>query len=241
MKNSILLISIMLSSVCISHAQALWVTYEKKFATPKYNLDQIEDPLLRQKAEEQVKEQLSKMDLSEELLINNGVSIYKPEANNRRGNSSIIREGTHTIYRNQKDSLLIRQASFEGKDYLIEEPLKELRWKIGRKEQEVSGYRCIEATTVTDKGAPIRAWYTPDIPVNEGPMSFWGLPGLILYVDFNNGMYTLSCTSIEQIDNSTAISPPDKGEKISKEQFDKLSGKGEQRQSVTIRTETIMR
>ena len=29
----------------------------------------------------------------------------------------------------------------------------------------------------------ITAWYTPDIPINQGPENYWGLPGLILEIN----------------------------------------------------------
>jgi GLPGLI family protein len=35
----------------------------------------------------------------------------------------------------------------------------------------------------------ITAWYTPEIPVSQGPEGYWGLPGLILEV--NDGKTTI--------------------------------------------------
>lgn len=38
------------------------------------------------------------------------------------------------------------------------------------------------------------AWYTPEIPVNQGPENYWGLPGLIL--EINDGTTTILCSKI---------------------------------------------
>ena len=29
----------------------------------------------------------------------------------------------------------------------------------------------------------VTAWYTPQIPINQGPGEYWGLPGLILEIN----------------------------------------------------------
>jgi GLPGLI family protein len=39
----------------------------------------------------------------------------------------------------------------------------------------------------------VTAWYTPEIPVNQGPDKYWGLPGLILEV--NDGK-TVLCSKV---------------------------------------------
>ena len=40
----------------------------------------------------------------------------------------------------------------------------------------------------------VTAWYTPQIPVNQGPGEYWGLPGLILEV--SSGRTTVSYTHL---------------------------------------------
>lgn len=67
----------------------------------------------------------------------------------------------------------------------------------------------------------ITAWYTPEIPVNQGPDSYWGLPGLILEV--NDGVTTILCTKIainpkEKIE----IKAPKKGKAITQQEFNDI-------------------
>ena len=40
----------------------------------------------------------------------------------------------------------------------------------------------------------VTAWYTPEIPVNQGPENYWGLPGLILEV--NDGKTIILCSKV---------------------------------------------
>jgi GLPGLI family protein len=44
------------------------------------------------------------------------------------------------------------------------------------------------------KDVTITAWYTPEIPVNQGPENYWGLPGLIL--EINDSKTVILCSKI---------------------------------------------
>ena len=64
------------------------------------------------------------------------------------------------------------------------------------------------------------AWYTPQIPVNQGPGEYWGLPGLILEV--NPDKTTILCTKIVlNPAEREEIIVPSKGEEITQEAYNK--------------------
>ena len=67
----------------------------------------------------------------------------------------------------------------------------------------------------------VTAWYTPQIPVNQGPGDYWGLPGLILEV--NSGRTTILCTKIEiNPTDKTQIKAPSKGKVVTKDEYAKI-------------------
>lgn len=69
------------------------------------------------------------------------------------------------------------------------------------------------------KEITITAWYTPEIPVNQGPESYWGLPGLILEV--NDGKTTILCSKIVlNPKEKTEIKAPTNGKEISQKEYD---------------------
>lgn len=69
------------------------------------------------------------------------------------------------------------------------------------------------------KDLTITAWYTPEIPVNQGPENYWGLPGLILEV--NDGKTVILCSKIVLNPKEKAvIKAPVKGKVISQNDFD---------------------
>jgi len=241
MKNSALLLIFVFCSLNYTHAQGLIVAYEEISTISLQQLDfsQIDNPRIRAAIENSIRERMNnERSKTAQLIVNNGISLYKTEefeqpesakvagweGNTYMSGTIIQRSGSSTlvIYKNYLDKLMLSQSKLEGKEYLIEEPLTEIKWKIGRKKREISGFHCIEATTKTSTGTPVVAWYTPDIPVSDGPLSYWGLPGLILYMDINNGGRVISCTSVEPVDDLPAIETPTEGERVSRKQFNKM-------------------
>lgn len=84
------------------------------------------------------------------------------------------------------------------------EPFAEMEWEIeGDSTRTVLGYECVMART-NYHGREWRAWFTPEIPVQDGPWKFHGLPGLILAAESDSDM-TMTATGIETSD--TAIQP----------------------------------
>jgi GLPGLI family protein len=82
-----------------------------------------------------------------------------------------------------------------------------------------------KTTFMTDVELPkdinITAWYTPEIPVNQGPESYWGLPGLILEV--NDGKTTIICSKIAMnVKEKAEIKAPTKGKEISQKEYDEV-------------------
>lgn len=67
----------------------------------------------------------------------------------------------------------------------------------------------------------VTAWYTPQIPVNNGPGEYWGLPGLIL--EASAGRTTMLCTKIVlNPDEKEEIKMPTKGKKVTREEYNKI-------------------
>ncbi|WP_299128060.1 GLPGLI family protein [uncultured Winogradskyella sp.] len=71
------------------------------------------------------------------------------------------------------------------------------------------------------KTIEVTAWYTPQIPINQGPDDFWGLPGLILEV--NADRTTILCTKIVMNpDEKEDIDKPEKGEEVTQAEYNEI-------------------
>ena len=67
----------------------------------------------------------------------------------------------------------------------------------------------------------IVAWYTPMVPVSQGPSEYWGLPGLILEVSAGNT--TMLCSKIVMNpEEKTKIEAPDKGQVVTKKEYNEI-------------------
>lgn len=70
-------------------------------------------------------------------------------------------------------------------------------WKIEKEVAEKYGYKCQKAT-LNYKGRTWEAWFTQDIPVQEGPYVFKGLPGLIVYMKDDRGSYEFAFSGLKK-------------------------------------------
>lgn len=70
----------------------------------------------------------------------------------------------------------------------------------------------------------ITAWYTPQIPVNNGPAMYQGLPGLILEV--HDGKLTIICSKIViNPEDKIEIEEPTKGKEVNQGKYDEIMDK----------------
>jgi len=71
------------------------------------------------------------------------------------------------------------------------------------------------------KEISITAWYTPEIPINQGPENYWGLPGLILEV--TDGKTVVLCSKIVlNTKEKKEIKAPKNGKVVTQAEYDKI-------------------
>ena len=89
----------------------------------------------------------------------------------------------------------------------------------------VGDYLCQKAT-FSDSTENIVVWFTPMIPVSTGPSDYFGLPGLILHVDINEGerLITAQGIDLKSLEEGDIIRPTE-GKNISSEDFAELRDK----------------
>ncbi len=89
-------------------------------------------------------------------------------------------QGSLYVFKNSADSTVTvyDQAGMFDHGY-YSAPLAEMVWEVGDSVKNVLGYECIIAET-DYHGRHWTVWFTPEIPIQDGPWKLCGLPGLIL-------------------------------------------------------------
>lgn len=112
-------------------------------------------------------------------------------------------------------------------------PSTEINWSSPRRSNDTNTERKSDSTKTDATSAKVEteddtiemievvAWYTPMIPVSQGPGEYWGLPGLILEVSAGNNI--MLCSKIVMNpEEKTKIQAPDKGKVVSKKEYNEI-------------------
>ncbi len=82
-------------------------------------------------------------------------------------------------------------------EYVYEEPMNAMHWTLTPGSETICGYKCRKATS-SFRGRKWTAWYAPDLPLDNGPWKFGGLPGLILKATSDDGDQKFEAVSIHK-------------------------------------------
>lgn len=160
--------------------------------------------------------------------------------------------GTDVLYKNTKDQRYADYKDTMGKLFLVKDDLEKIDWKLEADTKYIGEYQCYKATytkmvekprsfsnsvtTIKDeqeKGEDkepemiertVTAWYTPQVPVNNGPGMYQGLPGLIL--EIHDGKLTIICSKIVlNPEEKISIEEPTKGKTVNQKKYDEIMEK----------------
>jgi len=89
------------------------------------------------------------------------------------------------VYKNLQTHVLINELTFISKNYSIKDNLPDYNWKITNETKSINGIEVKKALGSFNNNTII-AWYSENIPYNDGPYYYYGLPGLILELNYGN-------------------------------------------------------
>ncbi len=166
-----------------------------------------------------------------ELSFADSQSVFKaaeeePDMSENNNNGGMVIRmrgmGNQVFYKNFNTSKQVELRELAEKEYILEDSIRSITWKLTDETEKILGYTCKKATGKTANGNDVEAWYTEEIQLSSGPEFFSGLPGMILKADINKQEIVFTATELQKTVSKKDIKAPSKGKKISKEDFAKL-------------------
>ncbi|MDX5476902.1 MAG: GLPGLI family protein [Cyclobacteriaceae bacterium] len=132
------------------------------------------------------------------------------------------------IENNLQEQTYLRYMDQMGKTYIVRDSLNPPKWRVMNEIRDILGHMCMKAVSEDPiKGQKITAWFASDIPVPVGPEELFGLPGLILAYDINDGMLIVEAEKITFGEPNQPIALPAKmkGREVSGPEYQELVNK----------------
>ena len=111
---------------------------------------------------------------------------------------------TSSLYKDRGNNKIIIIDDIKGVGPIRSKDLALQTWDITTDTTSIKGYLCNKATT-SFRGREYTAWFTLDIPINDGPWKFHGLPGLILKVEDQEQIFQFNLVGLEKVDSYSYI------------------------------------
>lgn len=178
-------------------------------------------------------------------------STYKEEAklaapNPKAGGTNVMvmsfgGSGNGSIYyKNIQENRYANQTEIQGKRFLVKDSLPKHQWELSSETKNIGKYTCYKATftkevenksmnmidgelkeEIKKETVVTTAWYTPQVPLSNGPGNYQGLPGLIL--EINDGKNLIVCTEIIlNPSDKIIVDEPEKGKVVSQSEFNAI-------------------
>lgn len=122
------------------------------------------------------------------------------------------------IYKNRSTGVVSSVYNSYVDNIICDQKIDQMhQWQMLEETDTILGYACQKAS-VSYAGRDYTAWFTTEIPINDGPWKFWGLPGLILKVIDNQELFEWLAIGLEKKDGDIVMSKVDY-EKANPKQF----------------------
>ena len=140
-----------------------------------------------------VADSIQKADIEKQIQINPGSINIKKSENPGQISFKVTKD-----YPGFK-TYLFRKISSD--QYKIGEDSKP-EWKISDEKQKIGEYNTQKATT-SFGGREWTAWFTQEIPFQDGPYKFYGLPGLIVKIEDETKTHSMTLAGNKKINSSS--------------------------------------
>jgi GLPGLI family protein len=196
MKNIFLLFALLMI-VVVGKTQSQFISagkieYEKKFNIHK----EIEDEHWL----DNVKDKLPKFRTSlHNLYFKDGKTLYEKGTDVYvkipfMGDDNSVDD---IVYTDLKQGVFAKKQSVFDETFLINDSTRHIKWQMTNELRDIAGFECHKAVGKILDSVYIIAFYTDQITVSGGPLSYCNLPGMILGVAIPRSNLTIFATKVE--------------------------------------------
>jgi GLPGLI family protein len=120
------------------------------------------------------------------------------------------------IYTDLQYQSLVKKQTIFNDVFLLSDSIRKVEWRITNDTRDIAGFECRKAVGKILDSVYVIAFYTDQITVSGGPLSFCNLPGMILGIAIPRSNLTLFATKVELIEPKPEkmIAPTGKMKKI---------------------------
>lgn len=219
MKSTIILLLIVLINIQ-SKAQNQRFIYEYSFKPDTLNQQNVIKELMNLDVTKEGSNFYSSIILDRDSLFNDQYEKGKNSGNIHIDLRKLKKtQANFTIFKKYPDYQITFHSSFNALNLAVKET-KTINWNITPETKTIEGYKVQKATT-NFAGRNWTAWFTNDIEIQDGPYKFYGLPGLILYIEDEKGDHIFNIVGIRKQFVKTYLAKP-KEIVVTKEKFNQL-------------------
>jgi GLPGLI family protein len=144
------------------------------------------------------------------LILGEDVTIWKEISNPSQVdfNPNYMPDDNYTkqiLFKDFRAGQVFSDYNILGAHFYVRDSIHNQRWTLVDNEiKNYLGFTCKKAIT-NYRGRDYVAYYTTEIPINNGPWKFGGLPGMILSIETNTNeeIYKMECVGIEKFSSDT--------------------------------------
>ncbi len=211
---------------CYLHAQTIYITHGKIEYEKRLNIHRMlesrqdpDDPGDQTWIDNLKKNFPVAKNFYFDLYFDGNKTLYKPG----REDAASVRQvpdwllppaNDNTIYSELDKKIATSQKSIFENTYLIQDSIRQIRWRITPDTRTIAGFECRKAVGIIMDSVYVIAFYTEEIIPSGGPESFTGLPGMILGIAIPRINTTWFATKLEVIEvKPEQLVAPKKGKK----------------------------
>lgn len=110
----------------------------------------------------------------------------------------------YNVYKDFEEKKIIYSGHIVPTRFKYEEEMGDIKWTLGTDTLLILGH-LVNQAFANYGGREWVVWYSPDIPINDGPYKFSGLPGLILKAYDSKEDYIFEVVKIEKLTETMNI------------------------------------